>query len=667
MLPSSILRGSFFILLLITSLFQPALSQNISYPLKSQWQFRKQGDGQWMPATVPGTVHTDLMANKKIPDPYYRDNESKVQWVSKENWEYQSSFNLDAKTFGKKHIELSFLGLDTYADVYLNDEKILAADNMFRTWVVDIKPWARLKNNKLLIRFYSAEKMVDSLARLALPLVRPSENNRHYARKAQYHFGWDWGPRIITCGIWRGVKIEGWDDEKIESVELDRSNNKFLTIKVINKSGQNHRVAISDNSDTTGLKFIPPFEELCDQIDDVEKGLEQFVCPCDSVTKWGQKKNADYTIHLLDIDGDKHFDTKKFITTSTNIQLIQQPDSLGQSFYFTVNGKPTFIKGANWIPADMFLPRITKAKYRQLLVAAKKANINMLRVWGGGIYEDDAFYDLCDSLGIMVWQDFMFAGAMYPGDARFIENVKQEAIDNIKRLSRHPCIAVWCGNNEIDEAWHNWGWQNQFHLSPADSAWLWTDYKKLFHELLPQLVKELDGRPYITTSPLNGWGRKESMTHGDSHYWGVWWGLEPIGKYKEKVPRFMSEYGMQAMPDMETIKQFALPLDYDTASAVMKAHQKHPTGYRTLATYLNQNNLHPTTFTGFVTATQELQSRAMDTAITANMFSNGRCMGTMFWQFNDCWPVCSWSVVDYYGRKKKAYHTVKRLYGMKAK
>jgi beta-mannosidase len=409
-----------------------------------------------------------------------------------------------------------------------------------------------------------------------LSLVRPSENNRHYVRKAQYHFGWDWGPKIITAGIWRGVYLRGYE----------------------------HSPA---------------------QTDAWQKGLHK-------------------------------------------VELVQDADSIGRSFYFKIDGKPTFMHGANWIPADVFLPRVTKSKYRQLLLAAKEAHCNMLRVWGGGIYEDDAFYDLCDSLGIMVWQDFMFAGAMYPGDEHFMENVCQEIIDNILRLRRHKCIVLWCGNNEIDEAWHNWGWQDQFHLSATDSARLWQDYNRLFHELLPQLVKEYDGtRPYITTSPLHGWGRKESMTEGDSHYWGVWWGLEPIEKYKEKVPRFMSEYGMQAMPAWKSIAQFSLPSDWDTASIVMKVHQKSPGGYQKLAVYLAQNGYKPTTFKAFAAATQDVQSKALETAITAHKGAAPYCMGTLFWQFNDCWPVSSWSVVDYYGRKKKAFYTVKRLYATPVK
>ena len=552
-----------------------SIGQTKVIELNRDWKFKDADSSRWLKATVPGTIHTDLLHNKRIPDPFYRDNETRVQWVSKRDWDYTTTFQYSLNKMGLlSHLTLVFEGLDTYADVYLNNNLILQADNMFRTWKVPVKELLKPGKNTLLVRFHSADRIVDSLANAALPLVRPCENNRHYARKAQYHFGWDWAPKLTTCGIWRSVSIVTDDDQPKE--------------------------------DLTWEKAIPA------------------------------------------------------------IELVRRPDSAGRSFYFGINNQRVFMKGANWIPADVFLPRVTKAKYRQLLVAAKEANFNMLRVWGGGVYEDDAFYDLCDSLGIMVWQDFMFAGAMYPGDAHFMENVKQEAIDNIKRLRHHRCIVLWCGNNEMDEAWHNWGWQEQFHLSPKDSAQLWDDYTKLFEELLPQLVKEYDGmRPYVSTSPTHGWGRKESMTDGDSHYWGVWWGMEPIGKYKEKVPRFMSEYGMQAMPAWQSIQQYSMPQDWDTSSAVMKTHQKHPTGYKTLATYLQQNNIPTKDFKTFVAATQEVQSRALSTAITAHMNAAPYCMGTLFWQFNDCWPVSSWSVVDYYGRKKKAYYTVKQLYGQR--
>lgn len=533
--------------------------------LHSNWKFKQAGTNKWFPAKVPGTVHTDLLANELIPDPFFSNHETTLQWIEKKDWHYQTEFNCDRTSLLCKNIRLQFEGLDTYAEVFLNGKKILEAKNMFRTFTVDVTGKLREKSNQLLIIFHAAAAYADQQANAAVRRY-PCENNRNFVRKAQYHFGWDWAPRFVTCGIWRNVKL--------------------------------------------------CFDEV-----------RQFAAPQYSPVK-----------------------------------LHQEKDTIGQTFYFSVNGKPTFMQGANWIPADVFLPRITHEKYRSLLIAAKEAGMNMLRVWGGGIYEDDYFYDLCDSLDIYVWQDFMFAGAMYAADKASLENIKQEAIDNILRLRKHRCIALWCGNNEIDEAWHNWGWQSQFKIKSVDSANLWRDYQKIFHELLPGLVKQYDsGRAYIASSPLHGWGRQQSMTHGDSHYWGMWWGIEPIAVMAKKIPRFMSEYGMQAMPSAASMKLFLKPDEMDTASAAMKIHQKHPTGFQTLTRYLDMEKITYTGFSGFTEATQELQSRALQTALNAHLRSNGRCMGSLLWQYNDCWPVCSWSIIDYYGNPKKAYYTIQDL------
>ncbi len=551
--------------ILITSfIFKAEQVFGQSIVLNSNWQFRNVKESKWHKATVPGTVHTDLLANHLIPDPFYSDNEKKLQWVSLQDWEYKTSFDFKHNFSQSPKVLLQFDGLDTYADVYLNDKLILKAGNMFRTYRVKVDNLLQ-KKNTLRIVFRPAEILADSMAKNET-LIYPCENHRNYVRKAQFHFGWDWAPRLITCGIWRNIKL-----------------------------------VLNDTEENTDPQYA-------------------------------------------------------------NVKLKQEIDSIGQSFYFTVNGKPTFMKGANWIPADVFLPRVSREKYRRLLVAAREANMNMLRVWGGGIYEDDYFYELCDSLGIYVWQDFMFAGAMYPADEQSLENIKQEAIDNIIRLRKHKCIVLWCGNNEIDEAWHNWGWQKQFDISKNDSIKLWLEYKKIFHELLPSLVKQYDsGRAYIASSPLYGWGRPQSMTHGDSHFWGMWWGLEPVSVMQKKIPRFMSEYGMQAMPDMESIKQFSHIDEMDTSSGVMKAHQRHPTGFQTLAKYLEMENIPVSDFKSYVEGTQELQSRAIETALNAELNSHGRCMGSLVWQLNDCWPVCSWSIIDYYGRKKKGYYTMQKI------
>ena len=562
-------------LIILILLFTPfgIFAQNISIELNKNWQFKNQKEKKWFKATVPGTVHTDLLANKLIPDPYFRDNESKLQWIDKADWEYRTVFNVDAQTFVKKNIELVFDGLDTYADVYLNGKLILQADNMFRGWLVDVKPFIKRTNNELLIKFASAQNKVDSIAKSKLPLVLP-DNNRVYVRKAQFQFGWDWGPKFVGCGIWKSIRLLVWD-------RLTRT----------------------------------------------------------AVTRYRY-----------------------------NIKFIQQKDSIGTSFYFEKDGKPIYAKGANWIPGDVFLPRLTKADYRTMLLSAKNAKMNMLRVWGGGVYESDDFYDLCDSLGIMVWQDFMFAGGMYPGDEAFINNVREEVKYQINRLKHHPCIVLWCGNNEVEEAWKNWGWQNQFNLHGSDSAKVWNDYKRLFQDSLKKWVDEFDGtRPYVSTSPKNGWGHKESFTEGDSHYWGLWWGLEDWEVFENKTGRFVSEYGMQAMPNWNTIKSFTDSSDRFLYSPVIQSHQKASDGFKKLNHYLTRYFIDSTKLSKLSLEDYTYLSQCMQYYILKNSIAVHRSkyptnMGTLLWQLNDCWPVTSWSITDYSRQPKAAWYAVKEAY-----
>jgi beta-mannosidase len=547
-------------------------SQVVSVSLNNNWQFRKAGSSKWYKAQVPGTVHTDLLYNKLIPDPYYRKNESTLQWIGKENWEYKTSFICNAAVLTKRNIQLVFDGLDTYADVFLNGRLILSTDNMFRQWSVDVKRIIKT-NNQLLIRFYSAQNKVDSIAKSKLPFVLP-DNPKVYVRKAQYHFGWDWGPTFITSGIWKNVHLNAVDVKQVE---------------------------------------------------------------------------------------------KPFVNTR-KVELIQEPDSIGRSFYFKIDGKPVYMKGANYIPSDVFLPRLKKEDYRKIILAAKEANMNMLRVWGGGVYEDDAFYDLCDEYGIMVWQDFMFAGGMVPGDDEFFNSIREEVKYQVKRLRHHKSIVLWCGNNEVDEAWNNWGWQKQFNLHGEDSAKAWNDYKRLFRDSLPVWVNELDGtRPYISTSPMYGWGRAKSFTEGDSHYWGVWWGLEDFEVFENKTGRFVGEYGMQAMPNNSTIESFTAPQDRYLFSDVLKAHQKHPTGYQNIQSYLHRyfldsNKVKRLSLEDYSYLTQCLQYYAFKNIIAIHRSKYPVNMGTLLWQLNDCWPVCSWSITDYSRKPKAGWYAVKEAY-----
>lgn len=562
--------------LILLFLVRTSFAQYTVTELNEGWQFRNINENTWYPATVPGTIHTDLLANQRIPDPFYRDNESKLQWIDKADWEYKMDFELAKKDIRNKKVELQFDGLDTYADVYLNGKLILQADNMFRQWTVDIKPFLDKKKNELLIRFWSAQNRVDSIANAQLPLVRP-DNNRVYVRKAQFQFGWDWGPKFVGCGIWKKV-----------------------------------RLLVEDKS-------------------------SQWIMAPEPVS-WN------------------------------DVKLIRQKDATGTSFYFEKNGKPVYCKGANWIPADIFLPRVTKDEYRKLLLMAKEANMNMLRVWGGGVYEDDYFYDLCDSLEIMVWQDFMFAGGMYPGDESFMNNVREEVKYQVGRLRRHPCIVLWCGNNEIDEAWKNWGWQKQFNLHGEDSARIWNDYKRLFEDSLKKWVDRYDGtRPYVSTSPKNGWGHKESFTEGDSHYWGVWWGLEDWEVFETKTGRFISEYGMQAMPNWHTIKGFTDSSDRYLYSPVVLQHQKAGDGFKKLNHYLaryiiDSARIGKLSLEEYMYATQCLQHYILRNSIAVHRSKYPVNMGTLLWQLNDCWPVASWSITDYSRHPKAAWYAVKEAY-----
>jgi beta-mannosidase len=623
-----------------------------------KWQFKKTTDKGWLPAKVPGTVHTDLLINKLIPDPFIGANEKQLQWIENEDWQYQTTFAISKAELNHQNAVLQFDGLDTFAEVYLNGTKILSANNMFRTWKVDVKKWLKVGQNKLEITFASAVKKGKEEAKKLLYTLPGDE--KVFTRKAQYHFGWDWGPRFVTAGIYKKVALRFWDNATIMQVKTnqdltDKSMAKVLfTIDInSNKIGQ-YQLTINDKSEEIQL----------------QKGQNTLSLTYEIKTPklwWpnGLGEAHLYPFEISLIKDKQAIDSRKMTLGLRTIELVQEKDDIGKSFYFKVNGQPVFMKGANVIPPDSFLPRATDSIYQSIVKNAVDTNMNMLRVWGGGVYADDAFYEACDKNGILVWQDFMFACAMYPGDAAFLENVKQEVVDNVTRLQNHPSLALWCGNNENDEGWHNWGWQKQYNYSEADSTKIWNDYQKLFHELIPQtldsLLPESENR-YWPSSPSIGWGRKESLLSGDAHYWGVWWGMEPFEMYEKKVGRFMSEYGFQGMPDVKTFQAFAQNDELNFDSDAVKNHQKHPTGYKTINEYMARDYQVPTNFEDYIYVSQLLQAEGMKTAIDAHRRAKPNCMGTLFWQLNDCWPVTSWSSVDYYGRWKAFQYQAKRSF-----
>ena len=623
-----------------------------------EWKFRNIKDTSFVKAGIPGSVHTDLLATSLISDPFYGTNEKEVQWIEKENWEYRCEFNLTAREAQREEVILLFEGLDTYADVYLNNSLLFSGNNMFRSYEIPVKHLVRKGKNHLQIIFHPPLDLAQQSAK-KISYTLPGEE-RVFVRKAQYQFGWDWGPRLIGCGIWKDIKLITFDDARIletlvkSSVLSDTLATVLLKVNLQNSSDD----VLSLNAVLEGDGQIIPASSI---IRPGEKQAElRFTIP--NPRLWWCKGLGEaylYSVKIQLREGKKAIDGKNFSIGLRTIELVQEADSIGSSFYFKLNGIPVFMKGANWIPADFFPHRMNLNRYESLINAAARANINMLRVWGGGIYESDEFYDLCDKYGILVWQDFMFACAMYPADSAFLNTVSLEAEEQIIRLRNHPSLAIWCGNNENIEGWYNWGWQKQYGYSEADSVAVISAYKQLFEELLPSLVKQHDvGRFYHPSSPANGWGREIAYKQGDVHYWGVWWGMEPFNSYRTKTGRFVSEYGFQGMPAAESFKQFIPSNEFHLKSASVKAHQKHPTGYETIIEYMSRDFPVPDDFADFIYVSQLLQAEGIKTAIHAHRKAMPKCMGSLFWQLNDCWPVTSWSAIDYYERPKALYYQI---------
>ena len=645
-----------------------------SFILKDGWKFKQVADSEWLPATVPGSVHTDLMENGIIEDPYYRLVERDVQWVDKVDWEYETTFNIDEETYNKDIIELRFNGLDTYANIYLNDSLILNTDNMFIRWSVECKNKLKLGNNKLRIVF---ESPINNglISRDRLGYFLPGAENDQsqlgglgdkkvcvFTRKAGYHFGWDWGPRLVSSGIWQDIELVSWNKAIITDLNIIQNN--------VSEKSADLEFNISINSEVdTDLSLVTVVDNNIIKTQEVnlEVGENKISFPLvfHNPELWWPNGLGDqklYDIELMLTDNFNLISTKATSLGLRTIKVVQEPDSIGSSFFFEVNGHPVFMKGANYIPQDIFLNRPTVQDYIQLIKSAKDANFNMLRVWGGGIYEKDIFYELCDEAGILVWQDFMFACAMYPGNAEFLENVKDEAIQNVIRLRNHPSIALWCGDNEILSAWNRWGWkENVLENQGQDIVdTVWKAYDDVFHNILPEIVEKYDPqRMYWSSSPSSGFGELENGKSGDNHYWGVWWAKEPFSSYEKEIPRFMSEFGFQSFPEFNSVKKYTTEEDWDIYSEVMKSHQRSSIGNVTIEEYMNRDYNPPQDFPMFLYVGQLLQARGIVIGIEAQRRAMPHCMGSLYWQLNDCWPVASWSGIDYYGNWKALHYRVK--------
>lgn len=648
--------------------------------LNSGWLFHKSGDAEWMKATVPGTVHTDLLDNKKIPDPYYRNNEKQVQWIDKANWVYQKSFDVPAELMGMEHLELDFKGLDTYADVYLNEQLLFKADNFFVSWTAEVKKVLKAKGNVLRLLFHSPTAMgLEGLKKLGYALPSPNDQSKTggmgkdqvgiFLRKPGYHFGWDWGPRLVTSGIWLPVGLKGWNTVRLSDVFYEQQkvskDNATLLGHVTLQATKATEVELSVTSDG---KLMATLKAT------VKAGTTTLDLPFEMLKPrlwWphnlGTPYMYDFKVELAQGRVLRDVQYKKI--GIRDIKVIQKPDSAGSSFYVQVNGVPVFCKGANYIPQDMFIPRVSDGKYKSLIDAAKTANINMLRVWGGGFYEKDLFYDLCDEKGIMVWQDFMFACSMIPGDSAYLDKIQKEASYNINRLRHRPSIVLWCGNNEIDLAWANyqekagWGWKQRY--TDVQQADLWRNYQKVFTQILPDALKKaLPAAFYWSSSPFNTKyaHATDVSAHGDMHYWGVWYAEHDFTAFADHVGRFVSEYGFQSFPEFATVKKFTIAQDWKIDSEVMLSHQRTDIGNQRIKTYMDRYYKTPSDFKNLLYMGQVLQAEGMKVGMETHRRAMPYNMGSLYWQINDCWPVASWSGMDYYQNWKGLHYFVKKAF-----
>lgn len=631
--------------------------------LNGRWRLHKTNETETMPATVPGCVHTDLLAADQIPDPYYRENELDVQWIGETDWTYRRAFTVPADFLAHDRVLLHCAGLDTLATVTVNGRTLGQTDNQFRTWEFDVKAVLRPGENEIVVDFAAP-----------LPYGRAREQERslpnwstdshklpggNWLRKSQCNYGWDWGPKLTTSGIWRDIDLIAFNTARLTDVHIRQDHTQpeqvTLTVQTAVENGQ-----WSMENGHLSIEVTHQGATVATTTCNLPLATCNLSIP--SPQLWwpnGMGGQPLYEVKVtLWMDSHELDATTKRIGLRT-IKLDRQPDQWGESFQFVVNGVPFFAKGANWIPADTFVTSITPDHYARLLQDTAAANMNMLRVWGGGIYEPDLFYDLCDELGICLWHDFMFACATYPTfDAAWMETVRHEIEDQVRRLRHHPSLALWCGNNELEQGLVSQEW------TPYSMSW--ADYGRLFDQLLPELIAELDPQTdYWPSSPHTPIGNRSYWNDpksGDAHIWDVWHGKQPFEFYRTCEHRFNSEFGFQSFPEPRMVAQYTLPEDRNITSAVMEHHQRSGIGNQTIIHYMLDWFRFPTSFENTLWLSQIVQGMAMKYAVEHWRRSMPRGMGTLYWQLNDCWPVASWSSLDSHGRWKALHYLAKKFY-----
>ena len=623
-----------------------------------------------------------MLENEVIEDPFYGVNEHEMNWIYDSDWVYEREFDIEDNFLNHKNIILRFYGLDTHTKIYLNDEILGLTENMFIRYEFDIKSKLQNTGNKLIIKFKSPTKKAQEEAEkldINLNTGYAAIPGVPFLRKAQYSFGWDWGPKLPDSGIWKSVEIVGYDDIKITSVypySVFNYSKESFSVKLYIKVELTSEIQdLSKLFYKLAVKVTTPDNDYILKEFLLNNKNEILEIDVENPLLWWTHDLGVPNLYLVEtsILKDDIIDSVVQKIGLRDIHLVRESDKWGESFFFQLNGIPIFAKGANWIPIDSFIPRGKRiGLYSKNLNYAKMANMNMIRVWGGGIYEDDLFYDLCDELGLLVWQDFPFACAFYHFYDEFIENIKEEVIQNIKRLRSHPSLALWCGNNEIEWLWNylldkNPRFKNKDIKSKFESR-----YNEMFEHIIPHLIKKYDlVHPYWPSSPSNGFvGKKlgkinsNSPDFGDSHFWSVWHGGKPFTTYREFNSRFMSEFGFESFPSSKTLSEFCTQNQFDFYSPIMESHQKNSAGNKKIMDYMEKRFSIPQKFEHQVILSQITQAEAIEYGVAhwRQNRNENHCMGTLYWQLNDCWPVASWSSVDYFGRWKALHYFAKRFY-----
>jgi beta-mannosidase len=657
--------------------------------LTGKWQFRQAQTEAWLSAQVPGGVHTDLLTLGRIPDPFVADNEKRVMWVAEADWEYRRTFTVNADLLAHERVFLVCDGLDTLAKLTLNGQLLGKTENMFRRYEWEVKSLLREGENELMIFFFSPVQYVAAkMSEHPLIGVNQAIDGAPHLRKAPCQFGWDWGPMLPPVGIWQDIRLEGRNMARLDDVHLrqhHRDGQVTLETTLVAERWQDRpltammRVAGPDGAELTAETALSAEAQTLQVI------IEQ-------PQLWWPNSYGDQPLYQVDIalraDGQV-CDQKTYQMGLRTVELRQEDDEWGKSFTFVVNGVPIFAKGTNWIPADSFPTRFTDESLETLIRDVAATHQNMLRVWGGGIYEEERFYDLCDRYGILVWQDFAFACSIYPlDDGAFVENVRQEAIQNVRRLRHRASLALWCGNNEMEGGW-DWGWGRPeyedeletladkvpflrmvlgrfFEREPlADWEVLKDAYDQFFHAALPEWVTQLDpDTPYWPSSPSSNtpFQNVNGSEQGDAHYWGVWHGRQPFTAYRDEFPRFMSEFGFQALPTLDTIRTYADEADWNMTSYVMEHHQRSSNGNGLILSQMSDTFRMPKDFSALVYLSMVLQAEGIRYGVEHWRRNMHRVSGALYWQLNDCWPVASWSSIDYFGRWKALHYAARRFF-----